>query len=202
MNNTIINIIDLTWPIVFISVSVAISLRITYLFKNKKDLSIYKELLMLSFLIYILCLFQIVTFQDVSWSGSNFIPLKEILRYKIGSNLFIKNVLGNMIMFIPYGFFVTYFFKYKKIWIPLILVFIASFSIEVTQLLIGRVFDIDDLILNILGGITGYYIYYLIIKFKKKFLRNINFDMLLNLLSIVIIMIILFYLSVLIKGVF
>lgn len=42
------------------------------------------------------------------------------------------------------------------------LVFFASVTVETTQLLIGRVFDIDDIILNIIGGIVGYGIYRLI----------------------------------------
>ena len=30
------------------------------------------------------------------------IPFKEMFRYNIGSRLFVKNVLGNMLMFLPY----------------------------------------------------------------------------------------------------
>ena len=36
---------------------------------------------------------------------------------------------------------------------------LVSISIETTQLLIGRIFDIDDIILNIIGGMLGYLIY-------------------------------------------
>ena len=200
MNNAIINIIDLTWPVVFISLAIAVSLRVTYLFKNKCELSIYKELLLLSFLIYILSLFQIVTFQDVSWAGSNFIPLKEILRYQIGSNLFFKNVLGNMLMFIPYGFFISYFLKYKKLGPPLILIFIASLAIEVTQLLIGRVFDVDDLFLNILGGLLGYLLYRLIQKIKHSLPPKLKTDMLLNTIAVSIVLLMLIILTIVIKG--
>ena len=115
---------------------------------------------MLIFGIYILCLFQVVTFQDdTSWASNNFIPLKEILRYNNMSRLFIKNVLGNMIMFLPFGFFTSYYLKSEKIHLPFFLTLIASVSIEATQLIIGRVFDVDDIILNLLGGILGYYVY-------------------------------------------
>lgn len=199
MNNTIINIIDLTWPMVLISLAIAVSLRVTYLFKNKCELSIYKELLLLFFLIYILSLFQIVTFQDVSWAGSNFIPLREILRYEIGSNLFFKNVLGNMLMFIPYGFFISYFLKYKKILPPVILIFIASLAIEITQLLIGRVFDIDDIFLNMIGGILGYFSYKFINKLKNKLPKDLKIDMFLNLISVCLIIVILIILIIVVK---
>ncbi|MBD9097984.1 hypothetical protein EGP98_00030, partial [bacterium] len=60
-------------------------------------------------MIYILCLFQVVTFQDATYNtGNNLIPFKEIFRYSLGSRLFIKNVLGNVVMFMPYGFLCSY----------------------------------------------------------------------------------------------
>src|SRR5699024_1806752 len=109
----------------------------------------------LLFIIYVLCLFYVVTFQDVSWSTSNFTPFSEMFRYEIGSRLFIKNVLGNVILFLPYGFFAAYYLKLKKPWSILGLSILVSLTIETTQLLIGRVFDIDDIILNTIGGLFG-----------------------------------------------
>ncbi len=160
LSNTIQQVINFTWPMVIISVVIMVSCRISYLIKNKEKVVLYKELMMLIFAVYILCLFQVVTFQDdTSWASNNFIPFKEILRYNISSRLFIKNVLGNMIMFLPFGFFVSYFLKSEKIYMPVILTIIASLSIELVQLAIGRVFDVDDIILNLLGGIMGYFIY-------------------------------------------
>jgi len=169
LTNTIQGVVNFTWPTVIISVVVLVSFRICYLIKNKQKLVLYKELLALSFIIYALCLFQVVTFQDnVSWSTNNFIPFKEMLRYNIGSRLFVKNVLGNMLMFLPYGFFVSYYLNNKKPWLTLILTLIASFAIELVQMAIGRVFDIDDIMLNLLGGYLGYLIFYWLSKLYEK----------------------------------
>ena len=143
-------------------------MRVLYLIKNKKPIIIYKELLALMFIIYVLCLFYVVTFQDVSWSTSNFTPLKEMFRYEFGSRLFIKNVIGNMLLFMPYGFFAAYYLKLKKPYSIIGLSLLVSVTIETTQLLIGRVFDIDDIILNICGGVFGFYIYLLLDKVNKK----------------------------------
>ena len=162
IRQSILEILGEVWPTILISSVIAISMRLVYLIKNKQKIIIYKELLALTFIIYVLCLFYVVTFGDVSWSTSNFIPFKEMLRYSFGSNLFIKNVLGNIIMFIPYGFFVSYYLNLKKPLSAFLLVLLVSSSIETTQLLIGRVFDIDDIILNIIGGILGFLIYKLI----------------------------------------
>ena len=62
-------------------------------------------------------------------------------------------------MFMPFGLFASLYLKVKKINLPLMLTIIASVSIETVQLVIGRVFDVDDIILNLLGGIFGYVIY-------------------------------------------
>lgn len=187
VTKTIQGVIDMTWPMLLISVVVVVSLRITYLIKNRKHFTLYQELLALSFIIYILCLFQIVTFQDtVSWSSNNFIPFREIFRYHIGSRLFLKNVLGNVLLFMPFGFFSSYYLKFKKPWVILGLTLVTSFSIEVIQMSIGRVFDVDDILLNIVGGYFGYLIYSVISRIGDRapdFFKN---EIFLDAISIII----------------
>ena len=186
LTNTIQGVVNFTWPMLIISVVIMVSVRLTYIITNKTKFVLYKELLMLVFAIYILCLFQVVTFQDsMALSGNNFIPFHEIFRYRITSRLFIKNVIGNMIMFFPFGFFTLL----KLIPILLIgillLTLIASVAIEVVQLLIGRVFDIDDILLNLVGGALGYAIYNFMRKIGEKFPKIFQNDLLLNIGSIV-----------------
>lgn len=191
VNNTIQSILSLTWPMLVISSVVLISFRLSYLIKNKEKIIIYKELLMYSFIIYTLCLFQIVTFQDdVSWSSNNFIPFKEILRYNMGSRLFFKNVIGNMILFLPFGFFISLYLKEKKPKLTLLITLVTSFSIELVQMIIGRVFDIDDIMLNLLGGYLGYLVYYLLKKIWDKIPNVLKNDWVLNVVSIIILIII------------
>ena len=158
LDNTIKNIMSFTWPMVIISVLIISSLRIAHIIKNNEKFIFYKEVFSLLFLVYILCLFQIVTFEDTSIyiDGNNIIPFKEILRYEIGSRLFFKNVIGNIVLFIPYGLFATSYTKIDRAFHILCLVLFASITVEVTQLIIGRVFDIDDIILNLIGGFIGY----------------------------------------------
>ena len=187
ISNTIQGVINFTWPMVVISIIILVSIRVCYLIKSKETLVLYKELSMLIFGIYILCLFQVVTFQDdVSWATNNFIPFKEIMRYNITSRLFFKNVLGNMIMFLPFGFFVSFYLKSEKITLPLFLILIASISIEIVQLLIGRVFDVDDIILNILGGLLGYGIYFILRRIGERLPNFVRKEWFLNTLSILI----------------
>lgn len=187
LTSTIQGVVNFTWPTVIISVVVLVSFRICYLVKNRQKLILYKELLGLSFVIYALCLFQVVTFQDnVTWATNNFIPFREMLRYNIGSHLFVKNVLGNMLMFLPYGFFVSFYLKNKKPWLTLLLTVIASFSIELVQMVIGRVFDIDDILLNLLGGYLGYLVYYWLSKLYDKIPETLKSEKSLNIVAAII----------------
>ena len=181
LSNTIQGVVNFTWPMLIISVVIMVSIRITYLVKNQVKIVLYKELLMLCFAIYILCLFQVVTFQDdTSWSSNNFIPFQEILRYNITSRLFLKNVIGNMLMFLPFGFFISYYIEADSVKLPLLLTSIASLAIEIVQMCIGRVFDVDDILLNLIGGYLGFVIYHVIYSlgekvpfFRKEWVLNI-----------------------------
>lgn len=189
LSETIQGVVNFTWPMIIISVVILVSLRISYIIKyrNEKEFVFYKELLMLSFVIYIMCLFQVVTFQDdVTWSSNNFIPFREILRYNIGSRLFLKNVLGNMLMFFPYGFFASYLLHNKKISLSVVLTLIASISIEVVQMMIGRVFDVDDIILNLCGGCLGFLVYYLLDKLWERIPKVLRRDWVLNIAALAI----------------
>lgn len=165
---TLRNIIYNIWPMILIITVILVSIRIVYFNQTKEKIILYEELLKYSFIIYIISLFYVVTFQDVSWSTSNFIPFKEMFRYKLFSTLFFKNVVGNMLMFLPFGFFVSYFLKLNKTKIIFFLSLIVSLTIETTQLIIGRVFDVDDIMLNIIGGLVGYFIYRVLHNIKDK----------------------------------
>lgn len=159
---TVIDIFQNVWPMLIIVMTIVITMRITSMIMNKEKVYLYKDILALTFMIYVICLFYVVTFQDVSWSTSNFIPFKEMFRYRMFSYMFFKNVIGNMIMFLPYGFFVSYFLNLKKPSVMMFLSFIVSITIETIQLVIGRVFDVDDILLNVIGAMLGFGFYNLL----------------------------------------
>lgn len=192
IKKTIMEVLPDVWPMLIIILVIICSLRITYIITRHKRFLLHRELIYLISIIYLLCLFHIVTFQDVNYGVSNFIPFKEIFRYSIGSHKFIKNILGNIMLFIPFGFLSSYLLKNRKFSIVTILTIIASLTIETVQYYIGRVFDIDDIILNLIGGIIGFLIYIGIdaIKNKVKILKN---DTVLDILIIIILVIVILY---------
>ncbi len=188
--NNLKDIILMTWPTLFISLIVIVSLRICYIIKHKQEFILYREIFLLLFVLYILCLFQVVTAQDINLlDGNNFIPFKEIFRYKIGSKYFIKNIIGNVIMFMPYGFFVGRYASLKDSKLTIFLLLLASVSIEVTQLVIGRVFDVDDILLNVTGGIIGYAIYRCIDKIYNIVPNIFRHRIFLNILSVLLLIV-------------
>ncbi len=181
------------WPTLLLLTVVALSMRIIYVVKNKEKFVFYKDAMSYLFIIYTLCLFYVVTFQDVSWSTSNFIPFKEIFRYSLGSKMFYKNVLGNMVMFVPFGLFASYFLKLQKFRSITILSLITSITIEVTQLLIGRVFDVDDILLNLIGGLIGFAIYHIIHIVRVKLPSFLKKDMVYNIIMVLFMSLFIFY---------
>lgn len=187
MKEQALDILKYTWPILIIAIITSSCLRIAYLINKKEKLILHKELFYLFYIIYILTLFQIVTFQDVSWSTSNFIPFKEIFRYDVGSNLFIKNIIGNVLLFFPIGIFINKAVLVTKKRYALILGFIISLSIELTQLVIGRVFDVDDILLNIIGTLLGFICYNLIKKINNRLPNFMKSDIFLNIVSVLLI---------------
>ncbi len=156
---TITTLIRESWPMVSIFCVIIISVRLMYLKANHKKLVLYKELFGLVFVVYILMLFELVSNTDISSPGINIIPFKEITRYEVGSSLFFYNIIGNILLFVPFGFFISAYINLKKLLQIFLLVLVISTSIELVQFEIGRAFDIDDIILNITGGIIGFLIY-------------------------------------------
>lgn len=84
-------------------------------------------------------------------------------------------VLFNIFMMIPYGIYLHYYFRcsFQR---TILFSFLLSLFFEVTQLT-GlyfiypcpyRVFDVDDLILNTLGGGLGYFLSYFIMRYLPK----------------------------------
>jgi len=189
IDTTFYELISMTWPTLLIAVVLVVTIRIGYLLKHRESFVFYKEILYLCFMLYILCLFQLVTAKDLNMTdGNNFRLFHEIFRYDFGSRLFFRNIIGNVLLFIPYGFFASWYIELKSPLKSLMLIFAASLSIEVTQLLIGRVFDVDDILLNVVGGMLGYFCYYILDKICT-ILPVLRKEIILNILTTIVLII-------------
>ena len=131
-------------------------------------------------------LFQLVTSQDLPGGGTNLMPFREIMRYPVGSNSFYKQVAGNIVLFIPLGYFATSYANIKGLGTITLVSLLSSLTIESVQHYIGRSFDIDDIILNIVGGIIGFLLYTALNAIRNNMPKFLRRDWFLNVISVII----------------
>ncbi|GGA79342.1 hypothetical protein GCM10008025_23440 [Ornithinibacillus halotolerans] len=107
----------------------------------------------------------------------NFIPFKTIIYYllldwgHISIGIRLNNLIGNIIGFVPFGFlFPLLSERFQKLKTVIIATFSLSLTFELLQLIFQfGSFDFDDLILNTIGGILGYFLLkYLTMLLKGK----------------------------------
>ena len=198
MLQTVQNAISSTWPMLVIFVIILSTIRLTYLSIHKEKFIFYKEFLNLIFIIYVLLLYQLLTNVETNTSGGyNLIPFTEITRYEVGSKLFMYNVIGNIVIFIPFGYFVSGYIKASKVSHILAVSVISSLTVEVVQLQIGRSFDIDDIILNVCGAIIGFLLYIGLCAIKKHLPKFLQRDFVYNIVCIALtILIVLYFLKI------
>ena len=184
------------WPMIAIFLCVLITSRIAYLILHHKKITVYKEIFALIFIIYMLLLFELLTATDTNtFHGINLKLFAEISRYKFGSRLFNINVFGNILIFIPFGMFIAAYINSKKALPVFSVALLTSTVVELVQLKIGRSFDIDDILLNVIGSILGYILYKVLKSIKRRLPRFFRSDIFLNLFSIIAFIIIIYWLS-------
>jgi len=140
------------------------------------------------FILYILLLIKILLLsrvsllelfnsQSTSDRSINLIPFHSIMEFISGNTANAKrfafgNVIGNIVIFIPLGIYLSLFKNDKRVITNLLFIFIVSLSVEIIQWLLGiGTSDIDDIFLNCLGGwigILGYRFLLFILRDEKK----------------------------------
>lgn len=90
--------------------------------------------------------------------------------YEMGFRRMAQQLALNIAMYVPYGLLLPIVFKkLRKISIHIVAVLLTTLSIETMQYTIGRSADIDDVIMNFLGGLLGYFLFKIIDHvFQKK----------------------------------
>lgn len=134
---------------------------------------LHNLLLYLFFCVYVLILFAFLFLKITSFQSVNFIPFRTIFEYLSGDMLAQafapSNIIGNIVLFFPLGIYFTLFNPNKKLSINVAMVALVSIFVEIMQFLfkVGAT-DIDDVILNTLGGLIGVLIFKLLNKILKQ----------------------------------
>jgi glycopeptide antibiotics resistance protein len=103
----------------------------------------------------------------------NWIPLATISHYgRVGGWELVRNVLGNIVLFAPLGLLVPALHAELRS-APLVIAFAlcVSVAIELLQYSSGqRVADVDDVLLNTVGGVAGYIMF---AQFKRRWAQSV-----------------------------
>lgn len=84
-----------------------------------------------------------------------FYTIRSFFKYTAPDD-FLVNIVGNVVMFLPWGFGLPLLWeRNRRPWRVCLLCFLLTALIETAQLFIGRHFDVDDMLLNFLGGVAG-----------------------------------------------
>ena len=137
------------------------------------------------FLLVWLVLFKFATSLSElpSIRGINFIPIY----YDQETSAHLKEVLYNIIVFVPLGVYVQIFKEDWKIAKKCMVTFLISFLFEIVQFIFAiGASDITDIIGNTLGGIIGIFFCIMMKKIApKKYISTINvFGMLIEIMAI------------------
>lgn len=134
-----------------------------------KSIKILKYVSAILFIMYLSYLVYLTFFahrygRELIHSSINIVPFKTIFLYLTSyynMSTVVTNILGNIAAFMPMGFLLPIVFRKLNRYFNIILcVLMATVSIEVFQYITGvGAADIDDVILNLIGGVMGYLIY-------------------------------------------
>lgn len=127
------------------------------------------------FLVYFLCFSELYGRTEVSEGYRYNLELfKEINRFiqyreELGAFAVFANLFGNILIFVPYGFFISMASTSRSFFQTLLYSFALSLGVEIFQLLtkVGS-FDVDDLMLNTLGGVLGYILFLICNIIRRK----------------------------------
>jgi len=133
-----------------------------------------KTIFVASFAIYLFALAEILFFsipfvpheiveaRQFSHPRMNLVPFVDMLSQN--TSIIFRNLIGNTVIFIPLGFFIPVLIKAESVWKKTIaIVFFTAILVEVVQFIGSfiifkiswKVVDVDDVIMNILGGMIG-----------------------------------------------
>lgn len=110
----------------------------------------------------------------------NLVLFKEIKRFweyrdHVGFFAMFTNLFGNVLIFMPFGFFMPMASKYRNFLSTLFWSFGLSLCVETFQLFakVGS-FDVDDLLLNTIGGMAGYIMFAVMAALRRHRNRSLK----------------------------
>lgn len=161
---------DIGVPFVVVIVTCLLVCTIVLLlFRLKTNYSIFVRqvsfCLLLGYIFLVLC--TTIFYREETFEKRYY--LHPLWSYSVLYNKLLAQIIMNVILFVPIGFFAGGALKKKHIWHAFGFGFILSLFIEVTQLISTRgVFNVDDIIHNTLGCVLGFLCFVFCYKMIKR----------------------------------
>lgn len=160
-----------------------IVLRLMYLRGRSKKW--WRELIMLAFVIFCISIFSQTIVPKFSWidgrfvieqhaGSSNYMLFETIRLYARQLNgpiahIAFYNLAGNILLFVPFGVLLPMLWRTCRSLFAMLAIAIGiPLFIEGTQHFIGRSVDVDDVLLNAIGILCGYFIWCFVYFFKLQ----------------------------------
>ncbi|OCN05669.1 hypothetical protein A4S06_08130 [Erysipelotrichaceae bacterium MTC7] len=173
-------IVDLMMHSLFLSFIVAGGFTLIYHQAKKEKRKGILHVFLFAF--YMCNLFYITVVREGFFTNEtgviNLIPMVQMLenykhaalQYPLQSFMYlVYNILGNIVWFMPFGYMLHNFVKRISLKKVILYSFMLSFYIELGQYVLRvGISDIDDIILNTLGGMLGYIVYRWLHTERKK----------------------------------
>lgn len=144
-----------------------------------------REIGMLLFVMTVFSILSVTLRPPMGWgmplSGDravpNLVPFKMFRVYKVfygwGEFLYIIiNFLGNMLVFLPLGLFPALLFRKTSWWRSTLVGGGISVFVECGQYFLMRQSDIDDVILNTIGSLSGFWVFLLLRRLMPNFISK------------------------------
>ena len=170
-------------------------IRIAFLKKQNRQIQWLSELLRVLFVCYLTGLVSLVVLPANFWlcfydgiffgwwdglreqlhiGDVNLVPsVIKSLAGELALGSWVKTMLVyNILMFVPFGFFLPLTTKIKSFRKMLLVAAITPVCMEVLQLVFGRSFDADDLICNFIGILAGAALAFAILKIPALSVRK------------------------------
>lgn len=152
---------------------------------RKKKLQRFEEFFKVAslvfFVIYILSLVALLFFGSANrgyeYRSVNLIPFKTIEMYltahSLSDSVKILNLAGNILIFTPLGFYLSVFSHRIHLVFRILILLFVPVLVEVLQYVFKTgASDIDDVILNFLGGLLGIFVCWVAERLYRKFHKN------------------------------
>ena len=161
-------------PITCIVGIIYVAIRVVIVKRNMIKVEWPKEIIKLLFICYLTGLISLVVFPvnfwvecfngvfSGWWSVGQFSLVPSFIKVLLGELTIdrwgITMLIWNIVMFLPLGFFLPFVTERVNKNNIFVVAIVVPLFIELWQVFIGRSFDVDDLICNYLGIITGFFV--------------------------------------------